>query len=113
MTDTLFDVSQMRPLVQAPAAGSIQEQFEEFHRRNPWVYDTLVELARDLVARGRTRVGIGMLFEVVRWTYYRQTDDAQSEFRLNNNYRSRYARLIMARERDLDGVFELRELRAR
>ena len=31
------------------------------------------------------------------------------DFKLNNNYVSRYARLIMAQEADLEGVFETRE----
>lgn len=92
---------------------TIAEAFAEFHRANPWVYDTLVELARDLVNRGRKRVGIGMLFEVLRWHYQRNTTDPAADFKLNNNYRSRYARLIMAAEPDLRRAFETRRLRAR
>lgn len=91
---------------------SIAEAFMEFHRANPWVYDALVELARDLVRRGRRRIGIGMLFEVLRWHYQRATDDPSSDFRLNNNYRSRYARLIMATEPDLSRAFHTRRLRS-
>ena len=40
----------------------------------------------------------------------RATTDEHSGFKLNNNYRSRYARLIMEQEADLEGVFQIREL---
>jgi hypothetical protein len=31
-----------------------------------------------------------------------------TDYKLNNNYCSYYARLIMHREQDLDGIFEIR-----
>lgn len=98
-------------LVLSPAAAResrIDRAFAEFHRSNPHVYQRLAEMARQLVARGHKRIGIGMLFEVLRWQSAIETTG--DEFRLNNNYRSRYARLLMDREPDLAGVFELREL---
>lgn len=116
---TLFDGSPLdgirveRPADRRHERGlTIAEQFMAFHRANPWVYEALVDLARDLVRRGRKKVGIGMLFEVLRWHYQRATADAASDFRLNNNYRSRYARLIAMREPDLRRVFETRRLRS-
>jgi hypothetical protein len=72
------------------------------------VYDALVTLARDYLRGGRTKVGMGMLFEVMRWQHGRRT--IGDEFKLNNDYRSRYARRIMANERDLATAFEIRRL---
>lgn len=92
--------------------NTIQHDFEEFHRLNPWVYAQLVRLARDLVARGHQRLGIGMLWEVLRWQYMRTTYDNNSTFKLNDHYRSRYSRLIQNAEPDLVDVFVTRELRA-
>ncbi len=94
-------------------ATTIDSRFEAFHARHPEVYDELVDLAYQARrVAGRRRIGIGMLFEVLRWewTLAGLPDDAE-EFKLNNNYRSRYARLIMANNPDLDGLFELRELK--
>jgi hypothetical protein len=93
-----------------PTADSIEEAFDLFHAANPWVYTALVRLARDMRSRGRQRVGMKMLFEVLRWQWYRGTIDVASEFRLNNNYTSRFARLIAEREPDLADVFEMRKL---
>ena len=88
----------------------IQVAFEKFHTENPHVYQMLVKLARQVRDAGRTRYGIEGLFARLRWHYdfEARTDD---EFKLNNNFRSRYARLLMEREEDLEGVFSVRELR--
>jgi len=91
--------------------GTIEQRFQSFHEANGWVYDELVRLARQLRGRGHRRLGIGMLWEVIRWRYMAETLDPASDFHLNDHYRSRYARLIMEREADLDGVFEVRRLR--
>lgn len=98
-------------LVQPPHLHSIEVQFLAFHAMNPWIYTTLVRMTRDLKDRGHQRIGIGMLFEVLRWQAAMSTVTAD-DFKLNNNYRSRYARKIMAEHPDLDGVFELRTLKA-
>ncbi len=87
---------------------SIQAQFEEFHQENPQVYSRLVQLARGLATRGHTRVGIGMLWEVLRWDNLMSTTGVP--YKLNNNFRSRYARLIEAHEPDLVDLFDKREL---
>lgn len=91
--------------------GAIAERFATFHETNPDVYAALVMHTRELVELGHHRVGIGMLWEVLRWSHMR-TDDPTSDFRLNNDYRSHYARLIMDQEPDLADVFETRRLRA-
>jgi hypothetical protein len=107
---TLFDHGLVPTVVAVPGTGSIEGNFLAFHEANPWVYRALVRLARDLHRRGRKRIGIGMLFEVLRWQHSLATVDQASDFKLNNNYRSRYARLIMDREADLAGIFETRRL---
>jgi len=84
-------------------------RFQDFHRANPRVYSELVKLARMLRAKGRVHYGVGALFEVVRFHRALETTDVM--FKLNNNYRSRYARLIMATETDLSGFFETRMLK--
>ena len=61
--------------------------------------------------RGVTQYGIGGLFEVLRWQRRMETVDPASDYKLNNNYRSFYARLLMEREPELRDFFELRSLR--
>lgn len=103
----------MREFIEPAERGmTIQKRFELFHAANPWVYDELLGLITQMRSRGRRRLGIGMLFEVLRWNWYLQTDDPTSEWKLNNNYRSRYARLIIEDFPHLEGFFELRALKA-
>ena len=96
----------------ASAARNIQERFEAFHHAHPEVYRQLVLFARQAKASGRAQYGIGALFERVRWHFYIEQRLGDEAWKLNNNYRSRYARLIMQQEPDLRGFFNLRELRA-
>lgn len=103
----LFD----RRIVTINAHGmTLDQQFEAFHAANPHVYEALRRLALDAARRGR-RLGIGALFEVLRWQYAMNTTDVDSDYKLNNNYRSFYARLLMEKEPELAGYFETRTLR--
>lgn len=100
--------------VELPTPGeepSHQRRFEEFHSANPHVYAALVRLARQWRSRGRKRLGIKQLFEVLRWEIA-MTTESDDDFKLNNNLTSRYARRIMDREPDLADIFELRELKS-
>lgn len=87
--------------------GTTASRFESFHRSNPHVYRTLVSLAREYINRtGQRRIGIKSLYEVARWQL--QLESSDGEFNLNNSYTAYFARLIMAQERDLADIFELR-----
>ena len=90
---------------------TIGERFDHFHRDNPHVYAELVKMARRARGRGHQRIGIKMLWEVVRWNLSIETN-ASDEWKLNNDFTSHYARLLMKQERDLADVFEIRTLRA-
>lgn len=91
------------------AKQSIDERFAVFHELNPHVFDELSRIALDLVGRGHERIGVGMLFEVLRWSAM-STRSTGDEFKLNNSYRSRYARLLAAGDARLADVFEFRTL---
>lgn len=88
---------------------TIQQQFLRFHSENPGVYLQLRDLAV-AYRRAGIRAGVGHLFEIVRYKAFLQTSG--DAFKLNNNYRSRYARLLMRDEPELAGYFETRRLTA-
>lgn len=107
--ENLFD-----DLERTRADKELSENFWDFHSENMMVYIELRRLALKGVRAGRKRLGIKMLFEVLRWNRMIKTKDpAGDEFKLNNNYHSRYARLLMDRVPDLAGVFNLRELKTK
>lgn len=88
-------------------------KFLEFHRDNPNVYKVLAAFARRAKQLGRhRRLGVRMLWERMRWELLIETRDPHSDYKLNDHYHSRYARLLMQQEQDLWNIFELRELRS-
>ena len=86
-------------------------RFAEHRREHPDVYHALRDLAREAVRRGRNRIGIAALFEIVRWERGGISKDA-SGFKLNNDLRAMYARALMDENPDLAGLFETRRLRS-
>lgn len=88
--------------------GTIEGRFRRFHSDNPDVYAELRDLALDGIRAGRKKLGVAQLFEVLRW--YRSLHTVGETLKLNNDYRSRYARLLMAQEPELADVFNLRSL---
>ena len=110
MDDTrLFD-DNLVP-VSALWGDSPEKRFWRFHKKHPEVYDQLVTMTREAKLAGRTKIGIKMLFEVLRWErIITGLPDQDEGFKLNNNYAPRYARLIMDRNPDLAGMFNTREM---
>lgn len=90
--------------------ATIQERFEAFHKAHPAVYTTLVWFARQAKKEGRKKIGIELLWSRLRWHVQMETNKL-GDFAFDNDHRSRYARLIMAQEPDLAGIFDLRPLR--
>lgn len=90
------------------AQDRIEREFNDFHADHPEIYAELVRLARQWRSAGHERLGIATLFEVLRWQSH-LNGAHDGGYKLNNNYRALYARLIMAKNVDLAGLFETRE----
>jgi hypothetical protein len=89
---------------------TIDEQFAEYHRKNPAVYRKLVNLAREAKGAGFETYGIKALVERVRWHMRVEKKEA---FKINNNLTRCYSRAIMLCEPDLCDFFEVRRLRSK
>lgn len=89
-----------------PAHGTHAERAARFDARNPHVYRSLVKVVRFAKERGLERFGISAAFEVVRFEAIKTVG---SHYKLNNNHKPYYAREIMRREPDLEGIFEVRK----
>jgi hypothetical protein len=96
--------------IEATDDAPIEERFRQFHEANPQVYSALRQLAIPLARQGRRRIGVKMLWEVLRYSYWVTTQG--DPYQLNNSYTSRYARLLMNQEPELRGLIETRQLRA-
>lgn len=102
----------LSPLVQpgVDPEASLEDKFKAFHRSNPHVLVALETLTRRYLAAGRKRIGIGMLFEVLRYEAGIQTTG--DEYALNNNHRAFYARLIVDRNPHWAEAFRMRASQA-
>ena len=98
------------PIPDLPSA--VDQRFIDFHTSNPHVYAELVKLAMQAHTIGRRKLGIRMLWERMRWTFAVETVRPEGDPKLNNDFTSRYARLIMEQVPALAGMFDLRELRS-
>lgn len=87
--------------------SKLEASFWEFHRANPLVYSRLVGLATQWRESGVRKIGINALFERLRWEMSLRTHGG--EFKLNNNHRAFYARMLMENEPELAGLFALRK----
>jgi hypothetical protein len=87
---------------------TIQERFEDFHAKNPWVYQALRHLMAEAVRKNVKKIGIKLLYERLRWDVI--TTTTATDFKLNDHFTSRYARLLDA---EFPGILELRKLRSR
>jgi hypothetical protein len=83
-------------------------EFATYHADHPELYDALQRFALEAHAHGRTRLGIKMLIERVRWY---TTIEQRGEFKINNSAAPFYARKLM-RVPALRGMFALRQAAA-
>src|SRR5215813_4899101 len=88
---------------------SIRAAFKRFHEAHPEVKARLVIQCYEAKHHGFKHYGIGCLWEVMRW-HFQVKQRLGEDFKLNNNLRAHYARMIMKEHPDLKDFFELRRL---
>lgn len=108
---SLFDQRPIEPPAQPAEEKSIDERFAAFHAAHPEVYTALEWMAMRAFREGRSRIGIGALVETFRSDVTARSTDVR-EFKINNSFRSRYARKLVADHPELDAMIERRELRS-
>ena len=95
---------------EVPEDSRLQRRFNTYHQENPNVYKLFKQFAIQSKYNGRRHFGAKAIMERVRWEVSIETKDA--EFKINNNYTSRYVRLLEKEDPSFIGFFQKRELRA-
>jgi hypothetical protein len=110
---TIWDQNIVLPGLRPERHLTLQERFEEWLATSDGtlVYESILDRARRLRDRGWTHFGIAALWEAARYDRAIQVGP-NAGFKLNNDFRSRMARLIMDAHPEFDGFFETRELKA-
>ena len=89
--------------------GTHRENFEAFSAAHPSVLEALLVLTRQMKNRGFKKYSIMTLYGVVR---YQLSLHSGEDYKLNNNHMPYYAREIMSRDPELEGFFDLREVKS-
>jgi hypothetical protein len=83
-------------------------RFYRYHEDNPRVADWFLNAARALQKEEhRTRYGIGALTERIRWDIKMGVIKTEG-FKIANEFRACYARLVLMRDPSLIGLFDLK-----
>jgi len=84
------------------------KKFQKWHNENPHVFAKFKELAFEMKKTGRSRYSAETIINVLRW----HTDLATTgdEFKISNDYRSIYARLLVCQHPEFDGFFSFKGL---
>lgn len=106
---TLFDPPIEAELVE-PA--TIEGRFLAFHQAHPEVYAKLRLYALELVSAGWEHFGVSVVWERLRYETMLGARAGEDSYKLNDNFRSRYARLLIDQEPRLAEVFTVRQLRS-
>lgn len=102
---TLPNIQPIKRITQ-DSGESLEERFNAFHAANPHVYAHLRTLALKLAREGK-KAGIATIYEVLRYEGIWQTTG--DTYKLNNDWRAFYSRMLMENEPELDGYFETRK----
>ena len=86
------------------------EKFLKFHSDNPYIFQLFVKYSREAKAAGKKHYGIWAIANRIRWHVDIETR-SRDGFKVNNNYLSRYARLIAEEYPEFKGFFRNRELK--
>jgi len=109
-TTVLTQTTMERKEYDVPLQDTIQSRFEAFDKANPKIWELYKKYALELhAARPGKHYGIAAITERIRWHVAVETTGM--EFKINNSYRSRYARKLAAEFPQLVGMFRSRDLR--
>ncbi len=91
---------------------TIQTAFEKFHQENPLIFELFTKYAQEVKDIGFSHYSAKAVFERVRWHVAIKTVSTTDKFKLNNNFTSRYARMLITMDSTFDGFFRNRTLKA-
>jgi hypothetical protein len=92
--------------------STIQDRFNQFHFDNPHIYYLLLKLTDEQHKRGKIRCGIRTFYEYIRWNVSLGKVKINGVFKLNDNYTSRYVRLLVRANPQYKHMVRLRTLRS-
>jgi len=95
--------------VLSAADPDLVKKFHRYHQANPHIFDDFRRLAGEMRKTGRQKYGAWVIVQRIRWD--RDISSVGDVFKINNDYIALYARLLIYKEPDYAGFFELRAMK--
>ena len=89
---------------------TIKQQWWEYHKKNPHVWDLFVTFTFQMINRGHQHYSSKAVFERIRW--HTDIETKGDPFKICNNYTAYYARYFHVMYPEHEGFFRSRELRS-
>ena len=89
---------------------TLDQKFQIYHMANPHIFQLFRSFAGDIKKAGYKNFGAKAIMELVRWELSVNSKDPML-FKINNNYTSRYVRLLEQKDPSFIGFFRKRRLR--
>jgi hypothetical protein len=87
----------------------LKKRFQSFHLENPDVYKLFEQYSLEVKHSGRKKYSAWTILQVIRWQKDLKTKG--NLFKINNDFIALYARLLMEQNSELEGFFEIREMK--
>lgn len=91
--------------------AELSTKFLKYHQDNPHVWEAFERFALQAAESGRRRIGSAMILERIRW--YSMIETTGDKYKVNNNYKSDYARLFNEKYPQFNDLFPTRERKVR
>lgn len=99
---------------------SIQNAFEAFHKSHPEIFLMIVKEADRAIRAKKKRFSVKAIGNYIRWNVFIESEQEtlfnkrgdKIQFKLNDAFFSRYARLLIITYPHMEGFIEMRDLRA-
>lgn len=85
------------------------KKFIDYHHKNPDLYSLFERFAFEAKGSGRQRFSIWMIANRARW--YSMIATHGKEFKVSNDYLACYARLLIWKNPEFEGFFQLKEMK--
>jgi hypothetical protein len=84
-------------------------KFKQYHLANPYVYELFKNYASKMKASGRSRYSAWAIINLIRWHHDIKT--TAKDFKISNDFIALYARVLIYREPEFDGFFQLKPMK--
>ena len=88
---------------------TLLNRFNDFHDKNPEVYELFVRFTFEAIKRGHKRLSAWMIANRIRWETAIVT--VNCEYKISNDYIALYSRKFMKDYPQYEGFFRIKEMK--